>query len=163
MRSLPLFLMQFSDWVDRLVKIIAIPIVGGMILIVFFEVLMRYVFRSPIITSIELARLGFVWSCFLGATICLKREKHIQFVFLIDKFGDLGKRVIRIFISLLSAGFFLFLVVKGTQMVQAVQDTYFPALGYSQLWLYLPLPLCALFMLIHAVAFLTRDIKDLIV
>lgn len=160
---MPLFLMQFSDWVDRFVKIITIPIGIGTILIIFFEVLMRYVFRAPIITSIELARIGFVWSCFLGATICVKQEKHIKFVFLIDKFGDLGKKVIRIFISLLSAGFFIFLLVKGIQMVQAVQDTYFPALGYSQLWLYLPLPLCALFMLIHAVFFLMRDIKDLIV
>jgi len=43
-------------------------------------------------------------------------------------------------------------------MVQAVQDTFFPALGWSQLWLYLPLPMCAAFMLVHALAFLARDV-----
>jgi len=43
-------------------------------------------------------------------------------------------------------------------MTQLVQATYFPALGWSQLWLYLPLPLCAAFMLCHALAFLARDL-----
>jgi TRAP-type C4-dicarboxylate transport system permease small subunit len=161
MRSLPLFLIQFSDWVDRFVKIITIPIGIGTILIVFFEVLMRYVFRTPIITSIELARLGFVWSCFMGATLCMKQEKHIKFVFMIEKFGVMGQRVIKICVDLLSVGFFSFLLVKGIQMVQAVQYTYFPALGWSQLWLYLPLPLSAACMLIFGITFLARDTKNL--
>ena len=156
-----LFLKQLSDWVDRLVRMIAIPIGIGTILIVFFEVLMRYVFRAPIITSIELARLGFVWSCFFGATICVKREKHVKFVFLIERFGVPGQRVIRICVDFLSISFFAFLLAKGFQMVQAVQYTYFPALGFSQLWLYLPLPLNALFMLVHSGAFLAEEVKSL--
>ena len=64
-------------------------------------------------------------------------------------------------IALLSVGFFAFLMVKGAQMTQLVQATYFPALGWSQLWLYLPLPLCAAFMLCHALAFLARDLRVL--
>lgn len=159
--SLVKLLEQISDWVDRLERILAIPIAVGFIMVVFFGVMMRYVFRTPIITSIELARIGFVWSVFLGAAICVKQEKHIQFVFLFERFSDLGKKVIKLCISMLAAGFFLFLVLKGIQMVQAVQDTYFPALGWSQHWLYLPLPVSATFMLVHAVSFLARDINNL--
>jgi len=147
-----LFLSRLSELTDRLVRILLVPFALFTILIVFFEVLMRYVFRAPIITSVELARLGFVWSCFFGATVCFKRQKHIQFLFFTENFGRRGKRIVQATVDLLSLGFFLFLMVKGIQMAEAVEPTYFPALGWSQLWLYLPLPLNALFMLIHTIA-----------
>jgi len=34
-------------------------------------------------------------------------------------------------------------------------------LGWSQLWLYLPLPMAAGFMLLHTLAFLARDARAL--
>ena len=153
------FLTVLSKWTDCLVRILLVPFALFTILIVFFEVLMRYVFRSPIITSVEMARLGFVWSCFLGSTLCFKREKHIQFVFLAEKFGNRVRRMIQIGVDLFSLVFFIFLLIKGIQMVRAVGPTHFPALGWSQIWLYLPLPLNALFMLIHSLALLGRDIS----
>jgi TRAP-type C4-dicarboxylate transport system permease small subunit len=154
-------LIRVSDGVDRLVRVLAVPVGAAFILIVFFGVVMRYVFQAPIITSIELARVGFVWSCFLGAAVCVKKEKHIQFSFLLDAAGPAARSWMKLAITLLSAAFFLLLVVKGAQMVLKVEGTYFPAMGHSQAWLYLPLPLCALFMLIHALAFLARDLQSI--
>jgi TRAP-type C4-dicarboxylate transport system permease small subunit len=143
-------------------RTLLVPIGIGFILIVFLGVVTRYILQMPIITSVELARIGFVWAAFLGAAICLKEEKHTQFLFLIDRVAGRTQALMRVAIDLISAGFFVFLVVKGGQMVLAVQETFFPALGCSQLWLYLPLPLCALFMSVHAAAFLARDLQGLI-
>lgn len=154
-------LRQLSDWADRLARVLLVPIGIGFILIVFLGVLTRYVFQAPIITSVELARIGFVWSAFLGAAICLKGERHTQFLFLLDHLKGTARAAIRVIIALTSVGFFLFLVLKGVQMVQAVQDTFFPALGWSQLWMYLPLPLSAAIMFLHAIAFLARDLQTL--
>jgi TRAP-type C4-dicarboxylate transport system permease small subunit len=157
-----LVLRSVSDWADKLARLLLVPIGIGFILIVFLGVVTRYVLHMPIITSVELARIGFVWAAFLGAAVCLKQEKHTQFLFLLDKLTGRPQVLLRVAIDLISAGFFVFLVVKGIEMVQAVEETYFPALGWSQLWLYLPMPLCALFMSIHAVAFLARDLQGLI-
>jgi TRAP-type C4-dicarboxylate transport system permease small subunit len=156
-----IFLKRMSDWTDSVVKILAVPIGIGFILIVFITVLIRYVWQVSFVSSIELARVGFVWSCFLGATVCVKRENHIKFMFLIDRVGSCSRKWMKLSITLISIGFFSFVVIKGIQMVQVAQHTFFPALGYSQLWLYLPMPLCAVFMLIHSIAFLARDIKNL--
>jgi len=153
------YLRRLSDWADRLAKTLAVPIGIAFIIVVFFGVLTRYVFRAPIITSVELARLGFVWSCFLGAALGVKRQKHVQFVFLVEKVGRAGQRLIRTAVSVLSSGFFLFLVIKGIEMVRAVQGTYFPALGLSQVWLYLPVPLSGAFMCMHALAVLAEDLE----
>lgn len=157
-----LVLRFLSDWVDRAARALLVPIGIGFILIVFLGVVTRYILQMPIITSVELARIGFVWAAFLGAAVCVKQEKHTQFLFLIDKVTGRTQALMRVVIDLISTGFFLFLVVKGLQMVQAVRDTFFPALGWSQLWLYLPLPLCALFMSVHAIASLGRDLRGLI-
>lgn len=152
----------FSDWADRLARFLLVPIGIGFILVVFLSVLTRYVFQAPIITSVELARIGFVWSAFLGAAICLKSKRHTQFLFLLDHLKGAARGVTKVMIALISVGFFLVLVGKGIQMAQAVEDTYFPALGWSQLWMYLPLPVCSGFMLVHAIAFLLRDLQALI-
>lgn len=157
-----LFLKGVSDWTDRLARVILVPIGIGFIGVVFLGVLTRYVFRAPIITSVELARIGFVWSAFLGAAICLKSEKHTQFLFLLDRLRGRVRGVARALIAVLSVGFFSMVTYKGIQMVQAVQDTYFPALGWSQIWLYLPVSVCCAFMLVHSVAFLARDIQGVI-
>jgi TRAP-type C4-dicarboxylate transport system permease small subunit len=150
-----------SDWGDRIVRILLVPIGALFICVVFLGVLARYVFQAPIVSSVELSRLGFVWSVFLGAAVTLKNERHTQFAFLLDALGERARLALRLLIDVLGAAFFGLLVVKGIQMVQAVQATYFPALGWSQLWLYLPLPFCAAFMLIHAAAMLVRDLTTL--
>jgi TRAP-type C4-dicarboxylate transport system permease small subunit len=156
-----LFLKGVSDWTDRLARVLLVPIGIGFIGVVFLGVLTRYVFRAPIITSVELARIGFVWAAFLGAAVCLKQEKHTQFLFLLDRLAGRARAATLVVIDLISLGFFCLLVFKGIQMVQAVRETFFPALGWSQLWLYLPLPVCAACMLVHALAFLARDLRVL--
>jgi TRAP-type C4-dicarboxylate transport system permease small subunit len=110
---------------------------------------------------VELARLGFVWSCFLGAALGVKRSSHIRFVFFLEKCGPGGGALLRLGVSLLCTAFFAFLLVKGVEMTQRVYDTFFPALGFSQLWLYLPLPVSAAVMLIHGVAFVALDLAAL--
>jgi TRAP-type transport system small permease protein len=155
-----LMLQRLSDRADRAARILLVPIGIGFILVVFLGVVTRYVLATPIISSVELARIGFVWAAFLGAAVCLKQGKHTQFLFLLDRLSGRPRAVVLLVIDLISLGFFLLLLFKGVEMVQAVQDTFFPALGWSQLWLYLPLPLCAGFMLIHAVAFLARDLRS---
>jgi TRAP-type C4-dicarboxylate transport system permease small subunit len=154
-------LARLSDWADLGVRYFAIPVGLFTVLIVFFEVLMRYVFRAPLITSVELSRIGFVWSCFLGAALGVKRAKHIRFVFLLERLPAGGQNVLRLAVSAVSAAFFLFLLVQGVSMVQRVADTYFPALGFSQAWLYLPLPLAGACMLIHGAAAVAEGVAAL--
>jgi TRAP-type C4-dicarboxylate transport system permease small subunit len=155
------FLQSASDWTDRATQWVAVPVGIATVAIVFFEVLMRYVFRAPLITSVELARLGFVWSCFLGAALGVKRGAHIRFVFLLDRCGPGARALVQLGVSLLCSGFFAFMVLKGIEMSQRVYDTYFPALGFSQFWLYLPLPVSAAIMLVHGLAFVAGDVAML--
>lgn len=152
---------RLSDWANVLAKLLLVPLGVGFIVVVFLGVVTRYVLHAPMITAVELARLGFVWCAFLGASICLKGERHTQFLFLMDAVSPRLRGAMRVGVALLSTAFFGLVLVKGVEMSQAVAETYFPALGWSQLWLYLPLPLCGGVMLLHSLAFLVRDVAAL--
>jgi TRAP-type C4-dicarboxylate transport system permease small subunit len=151
-----------SDWADRLARTLLVPIGVCFISVVFLGVLTRYVFHAPIVSSIELARIFFAWAVFLGAAICFKSEKHTQFAFVLEAVSIRARLALKAAIAALCLGFFAFLTVKGVEMVQLVAATYFPALGWSQLWLYLPLPLSGGCMFLHALAFLGRDLDALV-
>lgn len=50
----------------------------GMVVLVFSNVVMRYVWHSGVPESEELARVLFVWMTFLGATVALREHGHLS-------------------------------------------------------------------------------------
>ena len=45
--------------------------------LVFTQVVSRYIFNSPISWTEEMARILFVWICFMGTFLALKTKGHI--------------------------------------------------------------------------------------
>jgi TRAP-type transport system small permease protein len=152
MTSLAHVLRLSSDAADRLTRLALVPLGVLFVGVVFANVLARYVFSSPIIGSVEIARVAFVWATFLGAATALKQGKHIRFTLLADRLPAPARRGLDVALALLAAAFFLFVLVRGAELTGRVQGTYFPASGFSQVILYLPLPLAAALMLVHTLA-----------
>ena len=48
------------------------------VLLVFFQVIMRTVFHNSLSWSEELSRYIFIWQIWLGASIALKEDEHIN-------------------------------------------------------------------------------------
>ncbi len=57
------------------------------ILFVFCAALLRW-FGYPLVWSIDLAQLLFVWVCFLGADLALQQDKHIGVDILVRMFPE---------------------------------------------------------------------------
>ena len=60
------FLRRLSDAVNRATEFILVPVVVFLTGLLIVSVFSRHIFQPPIVTSIELTRLAFVWACFLG-------------------------------------------------------------------------------------------------
>ena len=63
-----------------------------MVVLVFGNVLLRYVANSGITVSEELSRWLFVWMTFLGAVVALKEHGHLGTDMLVARLGPAGKR-----------------------------------------------------------------------
>jgi TRAP-type C4-dicarboxylate transport system permease small subunit len=160
MKKLMLILRRASDATDRVTRWALFPIAVTFILIVFGGVMTRFVFRTPMVSSEEFARITFLWTCFLGAAICVKQENHIRFELLDNLLGK-ARPVFNLAITLVSIAFYLFLIVKGIELFLHVLPTMFPASGISQAWMYGVLPLSCLLMTVHFAYFILRDVSRL--
>ena len=65
---------------------------AAMVLLVFGNVVLRYVANSGITMSEELSRWLFVWMTFLGAVVALKEHGHLGTDMLVSRLGPKGKR-----------------------------------------------------------------------
>ena len=151
-----------SRWLDRLTFILAVPLGAFFLGIVFANVLARYVFSAPIIGSVEYARIAFVWATFIGASMAVRRRSHIRLDFLAERLPLPAQRLLAVFLWLLIIAFLAFVAYQGWRLTGRVQRTFFPASGISQVYLYLPLPVSAALMLVHALTHLFRDLVALV-
>lgn len=85
-----------NTWIDRYCRalewLIAL-LLALMVLLVFGNVVLRYVANSGITVSEELSRWLFVWMTFLGAVVALKEHGHLGTDMLVSRLGTTGKKV----------------------------------------------------------------------
>ena len=74
---------------------------AAMVLLVFGNVVLRYVANSGITVSEELSRWLFVWMTFLGAVVALKEHGHLGTDMLVSRLGPTGKRMCLVLAQLL--------------------------------------------------------------
>ncbi|MBI2768921.1 MAG: TRAP transporter small permease [Burkholderiales bacterium] len=63
-----------------------------MVVLVFGNVALRYLFNSGIVVSEELSRWVFIWITFLGAIVALRERAHLGTSFLLDRLPSGGKK-----------------------------------------------------------------------
>ncbi|CAN5363888.1 TRAP transporter small permease [soil metagenome] len=64
-----------------------------MVILVFGNVLMRYVFSSGITVSEELSRWLFIWLTFIGAVIAVRERGHLGTDALVSRLPPMGKTI----------------------------------------------------------------------
>ncbi len=82
--------------IDRLFKVaeaVLATLLLGMVLMVFGNVVLRYVFNSGIDVSEELSRYFFVWLTFIGAVVAMRDGSHLGMDALVAKLPRPGKLV----------------------------------------------------------------------
>jgi len=119
---------------------------------VFLQVLIRFVFKYPLPWTEEIARIAFVYCIFVGATIAVRENSHLQVDFLLV---ILPKRVARaaVFLGMLLVGVFLIFVTwQGVVLVLATGVQMSPVMQVPFKYLYLILPVSGALMLLYLVA-----------
>lgn len=94
---------------------------GAMFLVLFAQVVSRYVFNSAFSWSEELALILFIWSIYFGATAAIKKHQHLRLEILVDKFSP----KVRLVFDLIANFFFaLFNCIILAGVVPIVQRLY---------------------------------------
>jgi TRAP-type C4-dicarboxylate transport system permease small subunit len=136
-------------WFVRLNRWAVIALMATMAVLVFVNVVSRYVFNYSIIWVEELTRYMMVWVGFIGSGLVLRYGAHIA----VDAFQDLlpkrAAQVLRAVIVLVLATAFGAMTWLGFQYVNFAWDQETPVLNWNFGIVYLAIPIGSALMLVH--------------
>ncbi len=143
---------------DGLCDATSILILWGTVVVVFLQIMARYVFKVPLVWTEEVARFAFIWLAFVGVAVTERQNAHFRVTFLVEKAPPRLRFAIWILVELcilVTLVLFFFEAIKytklGAQNVSAVMQLH---LSY----IYASLPVFVVLALINR---LRMDIKKL--
>lgn len=131
----------------------------GMIGLVFYNAILRYVFRSSFAPSEEWARFLFMYITFFGAIEAFYRGRHISVDMFTGMLHGLTRKTVDIIAQLLALFALLILIFGGIALVQQTMDTTTVATGINMTFVNGTLPLMAVSVFIIRVRELIATIK----
>ena len=121
-----------------------------MVLIISYQVFMRYVFNHSPSWSEEIALLLMVWFGILSIPIGVKLHLHIGIEFIYRLFPDLGQYVISRLVYLLIMGFGLIMIVYGMELTSYMNMSTLPATKLSSSVQYAVIPISGLLLIFNS-------------
>lgn len=134
----PLKLKRFDSLiqtVSRAINVLGMAIILAMMLLVVADVVMRYVFHSPIQGATELIELMLVVVVFFGLAHTQIMKGHIAVDFVVARLSRRGRAMTGVIVHLLS--FALFIVVTWENLLEANAKM---ASGETTHLLFIPIP-----------------------
>lgn len=133
-----------------------------MLVIIFMQVITRYIFGFSFEWSEELARFLFVWVVFLGSALIMGEDGHLA-VELLPRILNNTKPgfVLNLFINACGYVFILLLIVQGWKMTETMTFQTSPGLGLSMSYVYAIMPLSGVLMLMYHIKDTVKIFKSL--
>lgn len=146
------------EGINTFVEYAVCVLISAMVIIVFLQVIFRFVIRSSLPWSEELSRYLMVWITFLGSSIAVKRKSHIGVEAVVSLFPGMLKRLTAIFVSASLCFFFGFMVLYGEKILRTVRFQLSPAMEISMAIPYSALMTGGVLMLLHSLLQLAEEI-----
>jgi len=108
----------FLDSVEKILKVIEIGLLSAITLIMCYQCIMRYVFSNAQPWCEELSLYLCIYSVFLGISIAVRRESHLQVDFLLN-FLKYSSRCLITAISSFVA--IVFMIIFGVYSISLIQ------------------------------------------
>ena len=123
-------LQRIGTWLQRAAEATMAIGLAGMVVAVFVNVVLRYVFDTGIVFYEELSRLLFVWLVCIGAIVASAENKHLGFDMLTSRLKGVP-RLVCLWLSRIGIGYVMLLVVQGSwRQVEAGMNSFSTVIGY---------------------------------
>ena len=144
-------LRRLDDFIGTLENLLIVALSALVAVLLFTNVLLRYVFRSPFTWIDEIVIAAFVWMIFLGVSACVRSHQHLRIDVLCRALGHHGNRMLGLVSVAATLVIILAVTLFGYRYAAFVAGNQTPILGISAAWLYVGLPLGMVFAAVHVV------------
>lgn len=102
------------------------------VVVIFAQVVTRYVLHVSLSWSEELARYLLMWLGMLSAAYGFKLRAHFALVFVVNRFSAKVRRVVSILVSILMCALLCVFVFEAVSITYSVRNQFGPVTGLSK-------------------------------
>lgn len=143
---------KISDKLNRGTEILIAVLLAVMSIVIFMQVVYRYIFRASLPWSEEFGRYILVYLTFLGASVAVKKNSHIGVEMIVKLLPRSLAKVIEWVANVISLAFFAILIVYGSKVVKITMTQLSPAMHVKMGYIYMAVVIGAVLMTIHLIA-----------
>lgn len=143
--------MRLFDHINRLLEFLLVLLLCAMVIMVFGNVVMRYVFHSGISAIEELSRYAFVWSTLIGGVVLLRQKGHLTFDTVIRRLNKGGQLFCQIACQLLIIFIAAVLCTGGWAQMSSNMGKTAQSSGFPMELFYAIGPLAGVLMLVSSI------------
>jgi len=126
------------------------------VLVVFSQVIWRFVFNDPFPWSEELARYLQVWIILLTSTVCIQKSKHLAIDYLTYRLSFKLQRLFKLISMLGITSYILVVIVFGIQFIILVGAQKTPALQVPIGLVYFAFPIAGIHMFFESLIIMIK-------
>ncbi|MEN9417369.1 MAG: putative small permease component [Pseudomonadota bacterium] len=130
-----------------------IGLMAVMAVLVFVNVVSRYLFNQSIIWVEELTQYQMIWITYLGAGLALREGRHVAVDTLQDLLPETPRRILRTLVAAAIALFMLVVTVLGVQIALFTWNQETPVMNVPAGLPYLGVPIGTAMCLLHLLTF----------
>lgn len=132
-----------------------------MVLAIFLQIIMRFIFNNSLSWSEELGKFIFVWISWLGISIGQRRNEHIKITMVVDKLPPKLQNITEIVANLILLVILAVTIYYAIHLVQFQQNVNYAGIKISTSWGYLSLVLGCTFMVLRIFGKIYENIREL--
>jgi len=151
---------KISHLIDKIARSSLFFLVSLMAIVVFAQVILRFVFKHSLFWSEELSRYLLVWISFIGASIAFKSGYHIGVQFMLNKAPNNFRKILEFSSSFFILFFLIVVTIKGVSLCRFTFFQFSPAMRIRMAYPYAAIPVGSLLMIIHLIADISERIKS---
>jgi TRAP-type C4-dicarboxylate transport system permease small subunit len=150
----------FVRRLTRMLEWLLIALSATISIVVFLQVLFRYVLSQPLFWSEELPRYLLIWTTFLAAALAQKHRAHINITLAVTLLPPTMQRWLRIVVDAAILAFLGILVYSGSTVSRVTLYHRSTALQIPMAAVYLALPVGGALMMLYLLLQIIQDLKS---
>lgn len=151
--------MRALDKLDKATQWLTVGLLGATTLIVFLQVIFRYIIRRPLFWATELSTYMFIWFSFLGISVGVKRKAHFNVDFLVIHFPKKLRKAIELCMDILVIAFLAIAIIAGIKLMVNTTGQCSPSMHIPMPYIYSVIPISCFSMIVYYVEEFMRNFR----
>jgi C4-dicarboxylate transporter DctQ subunit len=148
---------RFFDILEHIFCFIMSGFMIIMVVAVFYQVFLRYIFNSPNIWAEELARYCLIYISLFASAVAIRRYNHIRIDFFVNFFPKKTWVFFNLFAYILMLVFLIFLFYYGVKITLQTGNQITSGLKLPISYIYVSIPIGTFFMIVFIIENLYRE------